>query len=352
MSFFWVTGCGNSEFSRLAPKDKLPVEFSNYQYIDDISVFEGGYVIERFKYSAPGRMRYSINKSKDNVIIEVVSSIDDQTRKFSFYKLSALGCIIGEHNFIQSTLVARRSGTEELVGASFLVNKVNSYYTTWPVDGDRQRKPFVPINKDLAWSAEKVDAYYAAILEKAARVDSFIEFEAVSVKENKARTRVVYYLNSTGRWYVLFGDSLRGGYTGKGLHSGENIIFKDFGSGVHLNEEYSPPANITIPYFQKTDYRKTVSAGGGSTNSASSVSYHLDGIGYFQVVVNGSVLKFKNKGVLSRREGGSHVFPSKESLLSGFSYYTSPSLKYSLLLVNDMLYVIRAKNCLAEISER
>ena len=69
ISTILVTGCGNSEFSRLTPKEKLPAEFSDYQYIDDISALEGGYSIEKFKYSAPGRMRYSINKARDKVII-------------------------------------------------------------------------------------------------------------------------------------------------------------------------------------------------------------------------------------------------------------------------------------------
>lgn len=279
ISTILVTGCGNSEFSRLTPKEKLPAEFSDYQYIDDISALEGGYSIEKFKHSAPGRMRYSINKARDNVIIETNSTIDDQTKRPSFYKLNDLGCIIDEHHFTQSSLIARHSGTEELVGGSFLVNKVNTYYTTWPLDNDKTKKQFTPINKNLAWSAEQVDAHYTSIVEKAARVDSFMEFEAVNAHENKARTRIVYYLNETGQWYVLFGNSLRASYTGKGLRAGENIIFNNFASDRRLNGEYQPPPNITIPYFEKIAYRKTVSAGGGSTNSASSVSYHWDGVG-------------------------------------------------------------------------
>lgn len=336
-----LTGCGTSEFSEPAPKASLPAEFSSYQYIDDISAFGGGHTLEKFKYSAPGQMQYSINKNQDTLIIKTTSPIYDHTKRFSFYKLNSSGDIVDEHQFIQSSLVEQHSGTEELVGGSFLVNKENTYYTTWPIDGDKTKKQLIPVNKNLAWSDAQVDAYYAAIVEKAARVDSFIEYEAINSHENKARTRVVYYLNTTGKWYVLYGNSLRGGYTGKGLRAGENIIFKDFDISTRMDDAYIPPPNITIPYFEKLMYRKTVSAGGGSTNSASSVSYHWDGIGYFQVAVGGSVLKFKNNATLSHTDFGTQQFPAKESLLSALAYYTNPRLKFALLLVNGSLYIIR-----------
>lgn len=340
--FALLASCGYSEsawpFFSEKPED-LPPEFAGYKYLDDISEF-GHYTVEAFSVPAGSRIEHGINTTTQNVIIEVATDLDDSTRDYAFYKLDKAGNIIDRHRFSRSTLIAKDTGEEQLVGGVFLVNTKKSYYTTWPLNGDTTQKPFIPVNQDLAWSTEQVDAYYQEIVKKSARLADVETWERIDDHKNQKRVSKAYYLNNPGQWYVLYGNSLRVDYTGKDV-TGTNTLFKDFTDVERTFGRYVPPGNITIPYFQRQTYRKYCAQNGGGVGC--SMRYTWAGVGYYHVAVGDSILKFKNKGSLSRTDFAGKAFPAKESLLANFAYYTNPQLSYALFSANETLYLIKRK---------
>lgn len=329
----------NLPFLNDAP-EKLPAEFADYQNITDITDV-GNYTLEPFNVPPSSTVEHSINKANNTVIIKTTTPINDHTKQYVFYKLDTAGKIVDTYAFTRNLLIAQSTGDEQLVDGVFLVNKEHTYYTTWPLDGDKTRKPLIPINQDLAWSAEKLNAFYADLVQKSTRLDQFAVYEAISPTENKRRVRKVFYLNSTGKWYVLYGNTLKSDFTGKQLPV-FNTLFTDFTETERYFGRYVPPANIRIAYFEKITYEKFKSSG-GSNNNASHMNYLWQGMGYYQVALGNGTLKFKNKGTLSRTDFKGEQFPPKESLLVDFAYYSNPHLKYALFSANDTLYLIKSK---------
>ncbi|MNQ46934.1 hypothetical protein D3C85_607610 [compost metagenome] len=335
-----LAGCGYQDSPPLFSSEKiekLPTEFADYKYIDEITEFEN-HTIEKFKTPPRATVEHNINKVTNNVIIKVATDVDDSTRLYEFYKLDTSGNIIDRRQFTRSFLIKENTGDEEMVDGVFLVNKEKAYYSTWPFNGDNTKKPFTPINQELTWSTEQVDAYYKEVVRKSARLDDLAAWEKISPQENKRRVRKIYYLNSTSEWYILYGNSLKSDYSGKRI-SGFNTLFTDFTDTERSFGRYVPPNNITIPYFERQTYSKFCA----SDQVGCHMSYSWDGVGYYQVTVGESSLKFKNKGSLSRTDFKGETFPPKESLLVDFAYYTNPNLKYSLFSANEHLYIIKRK---------
>ncbi|WP_347902345.1 hypothetical protein [Pseudomonas purpurea] len=335
-----LAGCGYQDSPPLFFSENietLPTEFADYKYIDEITEFEN-YTIERFKTPPMATVEHNINKVTNNVIIKVATDIDDSTRLYEFYKLDTSGNIIDRHQFTRSLLIKEKTGNEEMVDGAFLVNKEKAYYSTWPFNGDHTNKPFIPVNQALAWSTEQVDAYYKEVVRKSARLDNVDVWKKISTQENKRRIRKIYYLNSTGEWYILHGNSLDSDHSGKGI-SGTNTLFTNFTDIERSFGRYIPPSNIMIPYFEKQTHSKFCAP----DQVGCHMSYRWDGVGYYQVTVGESSLKFKNNGNLSRTDFKGETFPPKESLLVNFAYYTNPNLKYSLFSANDNLYLIKQK---------
>lgn len=315
--------------------EKLPAEYADYKVIDEIKDI-GNYTVEKFDIQPNSTVEHSINARTHNVIIAITTEIDDRTRLRTFYKLDRSGTVIDTYQFTRSLLIKDHTGDEEMVGGAFLVNKEKAYTTTWPLDGDTTQKPFIAVNKDLAWSAEKVDAFYKEVVKNSARLDDVVVWEKVSAQENKKRVSKVYYLNSTGKWYVLYGNSLTSDYSGKSL-STTNTLFENFTRDERFFRRYKPPGNISIPYFERQSYEKFCAADQVGCHTV----YLWSGKGYYQVALNNGLLKFKSQGSLSHTDG--KEFPAKESLLVDFAYYTNPNLNYSLFSANEALYLIKEK---------
>ncbi|SEM52707.1 hypothetical protein SAMN04487857_102454 [Pseudomonas sp. ok272] len=320
--------------------EKLPAEFADYKDLADITDVDN-YTVEKFNLAPSSTVEHSINKANNRVIIKATATINDHTKRYTFYKLDTSGKIVDTYQFTRNLLIAQSTGDEQLVDGVFLVNKEHTYYTTWPLDGDKTRKPLIALNQDLAWSPEKLDEFYADLVKKSTRLDQFTVYEAISPTENKRRVRKVFYLNSTGKWYVLYGNTLKSDYTGKQLPI-FNTLFTDFTETERYFGRYVPPANIRIAYFEKITYKKFESSG-GSNNNAAHMNYLWQGMGYYQVDLGNSTLKFKNKGTLSRTDFKGEDFPPKESLLVDFAYYSNPHLNYALFSANDTLYLIKRK---------
>jgi hypothetical protein len=339
--------------------EKLPVEYSDYKTIDNIFKFDN-FSVERFKHiTVSDQLRFSnfdgvpvytehdINKKTNYVIIKTTTKIDANKLEDHFYKLDTDGNIIDSHHFIRNFLTRENTGEEVMLGATFLVNKELMYHTTWPLDGDKTKIPFTVINQDLAWSDDKVNEFYKDIQSKSVRSDELQFYEKVSPTENKRRIRKVYYLNATGKWYVLYGNTLSNSMHSdtveKRIKKEPPTLFKEFSENNRFFKRYVPPVNITVPYFQRLKYSKYLV--GNQNGSGQYMVYTWEGMAYYQVKVEDSVLKFKNPAKLSYSDfgGKDKDFPAKETLLPKFAYYSNPNLKYKMLSVNDMVYIIKNK---------
>lgn len=325
-----------------AAQGTLPVEFSEYAQLSNFMQF-GDYTLEHFLSETSGEKEHGINKYSNHIIIKNTSAIDEGTQRESYYKLDVNGKVIDEYNFYKSSYSAIGTGGENLVDGTFLVNLEKLYYTTWPLNGNRTRRPFTPINEDLSLSDREVDSIYSDITKKAARIDESIAWEQISASENKRRVRKVFYLNDTARWYVLYGNSLKSDYTGKEIEI-FNSLFKSRDPFISL----TPPSNITIPYFERHNNRIIRSHGGGSTNSGPSTTFIQEGMAYYQLRIGGDVLRFKVPEELSVTEPGTAYstgvgvkYPPKEVLLNQLDYYTNTHLNYALFSVHGALYLVK-----------
>jgi hypothetical protein len=330
-----LASCDSVDF--VEKTEPLPAEFADYKGIDEISEF-GNFTVEKFKDSS-GPTEHKFDEDTNNVIIKVTAKIDDDHRQTSFYKLDSSGKIIDTHQFVMSYLIADATGDEEWVGNNFLVNKELGYYTTWPLNGSNIKRPFIEINADRNWSEDKVREHYSDIVMKSAYLDDVETWENISEGKNKKRIAKVYYLRSTGEWYILYGNSLTEDGYGRPLSGFNNTLFENFTSNERFFGRYIPPSNITISYFQKLKYEKYCAA----NQVGCSMFYSWGGMGYYNVAIGGSILKFKNKGSLSTTEFKNKVFPPKESLLVNFAYFTHQNLTYALFSANDVLYIIKQK---------
>lgn len=117
-----TTSCGVHESGRLSPEEKLPTEFSDYKYIDEITEFEN-YTVEKFKVPPRSTVEHSLNKTTNNIIIEIATDVDDHTRQHTFYKLNTSGNIIDSHQFSRSFLIAKKPGTSNWLAALFWSTK-------------------------------------------------------------------------------------------------------------------------------------------------------------------------------------------------------------------------------------
>lgn len=325
-----------------AAQETLPVEFSEYAQLTNFMQFKG-YTLERFLSESSGELEHGINKNSNQLIIKSTTTIDEGTQRETYYKLDVNGEVIDEYTFYKSSYIAIDTGVEHLVDGTFLVNLEKLYYTTWPLNGNKTRRPFTPINEDLSLPASEVDSVYSDITRKAARLDESIAWEQISARENKQRVRKVFYLNDTARWYVLYGNSLKSDYTGK-----EIAIFNSLFKSRDPFAPHTPPNNITIPYFERHNNRIIRSHGGGSTNSGPSTTFIQEGMAYYQLRIGGDILRFKVPEELSVNKSGTAYaidvgvkYPPKEVLLNQFDYYTNTNLNYALLSVHGALYLVK-----------
>jgi hypothetical protein len=317
--------------------EPLPAEYAHYKFIEDIKEF-GHHTIERFNVPSRSTVEHSINKVTNNVIIQVATDLNPETRQHVFYKLDTTGVVIDQHQFKRSFLIKDQTGEEEIVDGVYLINLEKGYYTTWPLNGDKTQRPFTPVNQDLAWSTEQVDAFYNDVVKQSTRLDDVESWHINSDGDGIRRINKVFYLNKTGKWYILYSKSLGTDYSGKSI-KGFNTLFTGFTDVERGFGRYTPPANIAIPHFQKEKYEKFCA----SNQVGCSMFYTWEGTGYYQVKVGDSTLNFKNKASLSRTDFKGEEFPAKESLLVNFAYYTNPNLKYSMFSANEALYLIKEK---------
>jgi hypothetical protein len=313
-------------------KERLPIVYKNYKPLDRIHNF-GKHTIQ-LAFEIKGinngatldqNVEHYLNNNNE-LIIQTAKRLSSDSFLFHFYKLDKAAKVIDSVSFLRSYLIKDSTGEEALFNG-YLINKELKYYKTWPMDGNRSKVFFTPINKNLTWSDERINHYYDSIKQNYLYLDELDEWEAVNSEENKMRIRKIFLLDKT--WYILYGNNLKSGDINHVMSIGsENNLFKAY----HAEDMASLPiehANFSLDYVHEENYVKEEGINYGSYN------YYWEGVLYFHLVVGNDTLKFKSNQKWLEDE------PVDKFKLD-YGFYQNNQLNYSLF-TNDgkKLYIIK-----------
>lgn len=158
--------------------ESTPTEFENYQYLTPLAKTQSAH-IRQFDDSF-------LNKGGENgdstIWIEKYgdSENDDSLRVDTYYKISTEGLISDSLKIVNAHLVSLNN---------YLIDRKDGVFYTWLKDGDRSRKPIIPINTmDTMLTETEMKLY----LQDAEIVCTYL------IRDSEAK-KVIFYKNRT--WY-------------------------------------------------------------------------------------------------------------------------------------------------------
>ncbi|WP_281235369.1 hypothetical protein [Flavobacterium gelatinilyticum] len=337
-------------FVNSLPSKKLPAEFLNYKNLSQVKNFSNHDVIlfNKNSWDYPSSSCLVLEVSKEQIIVKIIDKKEPydhgggntgQNFFNTVFKMDTSGNILDTLNFKTST------SNESDFGDTFLLNKqiVNKdllFYQTWPTDGNKAKKNFIPVNKDLTWNQEKLLKYYReTILPNCVYLDNFYAWRDSSIPADK-KSSVLYFAYND--WYVMYGIP--------------NEIFKDVLNQKKkiINENLLnkiPSERIVFKHFQKLDYNSNVM---GRTQSNDTYTYYYwNAVAYINILFKKDTLKFKKEDVFisdydtNKKSIYSTVKDTpkelEKSLRLGYAFYTNPFLKFTLIHDKEKgrLYLIK-----------
>lgn len=331
---------------------KLPEKYKSYKDIDTTDHITFGHHEIKLMWNSYETIQHFIS-SDGNVIIVTSEIPKDRNQKeietdgemgstrfyidYHFYKLDKDGNIIDQY-----TYKASRENWKELLFGDFIVNYEKKYYKTWIKDGDTLRKPMIIQNEDLKWGEDEQVNLYHKIIEEA---DEYL-------RDSKSGSEgiITYYMN--GKWYQFFTNTkaLKNGYFSDRNPGYNNSLFgkQSFSERVLQPNRYP---NIMPVYFQRKELDKfTSSASGGAISSTSKT---WTGDLYFQLMIKGDTLKFKEemsfkedfpteKFYNTKGENISKLKAEIEKQYSPYFYFEDKNLNFQLFTTRQSkLYMIK-----------
>lgn len=336
----------------LFPRKKLPSEFVTYKNLSEVKKF-GNHDISIFQKGAEYCYTFQILEiSSDKIIVKVITKSQPYDHgggntgsnySNTLFKMDSFGKVLDTIGFKTSSSDQSEFGEIVLLNKQ-IVNKALLYYQTWPADGNKTKKAFVPVNKDLTWSAEKLSKYYYdTIVPNCIYLESFYSWGDHSIPSDK-RESIIYYANN--QWYVVYG-------------AGEDIYnnARDLSSKQHKkidNENVFhdiPNDKIKIKYYQKLEYNSNMA---GQTQSNSPYTYYYwDGIAYVNIPFAKDTLKFKKEDIFlddySNKEKSIYSTTKdnwtemENAVKKKYNYYSNPNLKFTLISDDESknLYIVQ-----------
>jgi uncharacterized lipoprotein NlpE involved in copper resistance len=363
---FSLLGCNNDQ------TNKLPEEYKKYNSLNSLNtkdtiLFGNYYLRLLFKSSEP--IEQALLPSNDLIVSTTTKKKNSDIVKH-FYKLDKNGKIIDSISFIENF----KNGKEELLH-NYLVNKKQKYFTTWPLDGKRNKINFILQNENMNTDRNTEKKMIDEIFGKAqfSRVD--YDFDHVfetkknsQIEENKSDTDnqpIIVELNKTvyiifylmnGQWYNFYTltDISKRVSLDEVLSSrvSSNTLFKKYDKNeqewaVILNK------NIIYKYFHKIKGGNvTISGGGGSSYS----TYWWKGQLFSNLIINKDTLKvyddlYLDEGInlktpitINGKEIGHLIRGEKESV-EPLMFYSNKALNYSLFTNDEKkVYMIKEKD--------
>jgi|GEM_PF-5206126 len=336
------------------PSKKLPSQFFNYKKLSEIKNFSNHSIVlfhQSEKHNANSYCQV-LAISKEKIILKLITKTEpydhgggntgDNFRN-TVFKMDSSGNILDTINYKTSSSNQSEFGNIVLLNKQ-IVNKDLLYYQTWPTDGNKAKKAFIPVNKDLKWDAEKLSKYYHdTILPNCIYLDNFYAWRDESIPVDN-RSSIIYYMNN--QWYVLYGveSKISNDAQKQSFNQNKKIIDENAFDEI-------PNDKILFKYFQKLDYNSNVM---GRTQANDTYTYYYwNGIAYINIPFANDTLKFKKEDVFipdydTREKSIYDTIKDKQkelekSLKSEYWFYTNPNLEFSL--INDKkgnsLYLIK-----------
>jgi len=341
-------------FINLFPRTKLPSELVDYKKLSEVKKF-GNHDITLFGKSKgyyPNINFQILEISKGEIILKVTTKTEpydhgggNKGDNFlnTVFKMNSHGNISDTLNYKTSSSNQSEFGDVVLLNKQ-IVNKDLLYYQTWPTDGNKAKKPFIPVNKDLTWDAEKLSKYYHdTILPNCIYLDNFYAWRDKSIPVDK-RSSIIYFTNN--QWYVLYGveskisdDAQKQSFNQNKKVTNENALGK------------IPNDKILFKYFQKLDYNSNVM---GRTQANDTYTYYYwNGIAFINILFANDTLKFKKEDIFiddydTEEKSIYDTVKDKQkelekSLKSEYGFYTNPDLQFTLIQnkKDNSLYLIK-----------
>ncbi|MFB9077970.1 hypothetical protein ACFFLS_04790 [Flavobacterium procerum] len=335
----------------LLPNKKLPSEFVNYKNLSEVRTF-GNHDIKLLQKGEKYCYTFQIVPiSDEEIMVKVITKTESYNHVGgnsgynywnTLFKIDAFGKVLDTMNFKTSTSNQSEFGETVLLNKQ-IVNKALLYYQTWPTDGNKAKKDFIAINKNLKWTAEKVSQYYYdTIVPNCIYLEPFYAWRDKSIPTNN-RSSLIYFANK--QWYILYGidSDISDDAQRKSLNEHKELTNENVLRDIPIDK-------ITVKYFQKVEYRSNMM---GRTQSSDVYTYYYwNGVAYINIPFENDTLKFKREDIsLQGYSTEEQTIYSPEnskkemenSLNKEYNFYSNPNLKFTLLIddENKNLYIIK-----------
>ena len=336
------------------PSKELPSKYKEYKNLHEVNNFSNHKIIlfGKSKGYYPNIDFQILEISKGEIILKLITKTEpydhgggNKGDDFlnTVFKMDSYGNISDTLNYKTSSSNQSEFGDVVLLNKQ-IVNKDLLYYQTWPTDGNKAKKAFIPINKDLTWDAEKLSKYYHdTVLPNCIYLDNFYAWRDKSIPVDK-RSSIIYFANN--QWYILYGveskisdDAQKQSFNQNKKVANENALGK------------IPNDKILFKYFQKLDYNSNVM---GRTQANDTYTYYYwNGIAYIDIPFANDTLKFKKEDVFmddydTKEKSIYDTVKDKQkelekSLKSEYGFYTNTDLQFTLLQdkKDNSLYLIK-----------
>jgi hypothetical protein len=338
--------------NNILPKEKLPKEFVSYQNLSQIKSFNN-HTVEPLIKSLFYKRSFEIFEVPENkIVVRVITDshnidhgggYDEDIFTNTLLKLDKTGSVIDTISYKTSSSNQSDLGNMDLINNQLVNQDLLYYYKGSPFERNKTKIDFIPINKNLVWDNDKITTYLDSIANHCKYMQSYYCWRDRSIPYDK-RSSITFLMNN--KWYVLYGTN---------DHFDEYSIKETFKVNNESSSDAIPfyhfPNNkVKFRYYQKVKYGSNVM--GSHNGSESYVYYFWYGTAFFNCIIGKDTLKFKkekvylsdydtsNKSIYDTIEDKQKIL---RELAKPYDFYTNSNIKFSLILYNTDLYIIKNK---------
>lgn len=364
--FFSLLSCNNAQTNKLP---ELTEEYKNYSSLNSLNTKEsiqfGNYYLKLlFESSEP--IEQALLPSNDLIVSTTTKKKDSDIIRH-FFKLDKKAKIIDSISFVENY----KNGEEELL-KNYLVNKKLKYFTTWPLDGKKNKINFIlqneNMNLDRNIEKKMIDDIFDNAQFRTVDYDFDYNFKSKNnsiveenqndnekpreVKLNKTVYIIVYLME--GQWYNFYTltDISKRISLDEVLSSrvSTNTLFKKYNKNEQ-EWEVILHKNIVYKYFHKIKEEKIIIPGGGGSSYS---GYWWKGQLFSNLIINNDTLKIyddlyldekwhaKTPIIINGKKIGSLNRSERE--VEPLMFYSNNALDYSLFTNDEKkLYFIKRK---------
>jgi len=260
-------------------KEPLPAKYSGFQPIDEhyrSALFSVNLLCSSTvsQAAAPNPIRVfpSIN---GQLIVSCYTGRQEQSGEdFNYFKLDLKGKVIDSLQ-----LPTDHYWPEFIDGFIVFTDEKNTFYNTWPADGDTTRHQMIGLNTDLSWNQERI----RRTIEEARSNSPYYFFKSYS--DNGTFIRQFFFLS--GKNWQMLCQKITGYTSIDDAESAGRYRKNVFSTG---EEDPYLPSGVDLLYFypqEKMDYAHVIGGGQGGFSK-----YDWRGTGFFSTIISGRKMDF------------------------------------------------------------